>query len=407
MGNVQEQFNSCTSENFTLTPGEYEGPLVINRPCVVDGAQSTLWANKGPVLTVSARNVTIKDLRIEVTDDLARGTDNIALKSVGSDTKLENVEVRGNVVGIPQEAENWNLPGVIALGEFAANNVNSFSVSINVPSPAVINNKMQDLKISPVQLHSGRNNLLFTTSELRNNTILYGEIIVQSAVSRRVCVMGKALNSAPVHNETIPIVNEPQTEPLVRLDLPPDIIAPQESDSPVQPVRKGQRLVINDTSSAPVKIIYEHAAAPDSMDIDSYCFALQDNGKVSCDEDLIFFGNTKSSDSSIESVAANGKSVVSVALDKVDASVSKIAVCYSIYGDNSEQNFSKVSKPLIRFFEGNKETYRFELTDLTSEKTVVAAEIYRYKGKWKISFVGSGYNSGLKQLCESYGVNVE
>ena len=66
-----------------------------------------------------------------------------------------------------------------------------------------------------------------------------------------------------------------------------------------------------------------------------------------------------------------------------------------------------VSSPAIRVFCHDKEVFRFELKDLSEETTVVAAEIYQYKGQWKMSFVGSGYRSGLKQLCESYGVNVE
>ena len=62
---------------------------------------------------------------------------------------------------------------------------------------------------------------------------------------------------------------------------------------------------------------------------------------------------------------------------------------------------------MIRIFGGEKEMLRFELKDLNDEKTVVATEIYRYKGEWKMNFVGAGYKSGLKTLCESYGVAVE
>ena len=47
------------------------------------------------------------------------------------------------------------------------------------------------------------------------------------------------------------------------------------------------------------------------------------------------------------------------------------------------------------------------MAGLNLEKTVVALEFYRYKGDWKVQFVGAGYHSGLRTLCESYGVEVE
>ena len=45
--------------------------------------------------------------------------------------------------------------------------------------------------------------------------------------------------------------------------------------------------------------------------------------------------------------------------------------------------------------------------DLSVEKTLVAVEVYRYKGQWKLNFVASGYRDGLRRLCESYGVEVQ
>ena len=36
MTNIQDQFNATKSGDFVLAPGEYEGPLVIDRPCVFD-----------------------------------------------------------------------------------------------------------------------------------------------------------------------------------------------------------------------------------------------------------------------------------------------------------------------------------------------------------------------------------
>lgn len=186
MGKIQEQFNSNSSADFILTPGEYEGPLVVDRACTIDGCRSTLWANNGPVLTVSAPNVTVKNLRIEVTGSPTDENARIAMKTNDPYTKLENIEVHGNVIGFSQEAENWDLPGIISLGEFAANKENTFAVSLQAPSEASLDSKVKDLRISPTHLSIGQNSLTLTTDELRSNTILYGEIMVRSAVSHFV-----------------------------------------------------------------------------------------------------------------------------------------------------------------------------------------------------------------------------
>lgn len=407
MSLIQEQFNHTSIENFVLSPGEYEGPLLVNRACIIDGCHSTLWANKGPVLIVSSQNVTIKNLRIEVTSATANDEENIAIKTGDLNTKLENIEVQGNVVGFSKEADKWELPKIISLGDFSSEKENTFAISLYSPSEAILDSKVKDLRISPTHLSVGQNSLTFTTDKLRNNTILYGEIMVRSTVSRRIYVIGKALKEAPIHNDAIPVVNGPTVSLPVQVDLPEEIIAPQVSDAPTQLVKRGQRISIKDLNTSQIKIVYEHQSIAYDMDIDGYCFALGENGKVSCDEDLIFFRNTESKDGSIKSSNVASKPLILIDTEKVASNVSKIVVCFSIYGDDSNQNFSRVLSPSIRVFAADKEAYRFELNDLKEEKTVVAAEIYRYKGEWKINFVGAGYNSGLKQLCEEYGVNVE
>ena len=61
----------------------------------------------------------------------------------------------------------------------------------------------------------------------------------------------------------------------------------------------------------------------------------------------------------------------------------------------------------MRILSSYNDFHRFALDELHEEKTAVAVELYRYKGEWKMSFVGAGYRSGLRHLCEGYGVNIE
>ena len=143
MSLIQEEFNK-SSGDFLLSPGEYEGPLLIDRPCVVDGQHSTIWANSGPVVIVDSTSVTLKNLRIEVTGSQEKDHPAVSLKLNHQGTKLENVEINGIAEGLAEEATGWSIPGVIALGEFAANKENSFSIEFDAPRGAEIVHNLKD-----------------------------------------------------------------------------------------------------------------------------------------------------------------------------------------------------------------------------------------------------------------------
>src|SRR5215217_8338858 len=89
-----------------LLPREYPGPVAIRHSLVLDGQGSTIWALNGPVISCQAAGVTLRNLRLEVTgaSDTNRMENNCALKvEHGYTPRLENVEVRGTVMGIPEE----------------------------------------------------------------------------------------------------------------------------------------------------------------------------------------------------------------------------------------------------------------------------------------------------------------
>lgn len=404
MGKLQDDFDA-RSGDFQLSPGEYEGPLVITRSCTVDGGMSTLWATEGPVLTIDAPGVTIRNLRVEVTDRGERpGT---VIRSNYPDAVLSGVEVNGDAAGFPAEAAGWNLPSVIPLGDFAAGEVNTFSYDLDIPMDARLQCSMKDIAVSPAALKRGHNRLMIQTRGIRDNTILYGEMMIQSTVSRRICILGKAKAGAPVHQAAMPVSGVPAvSEPLV-CPAPPEVIAPPPgADAPVRTVVKGQRLPAGELPGRTVKIVCECKGRRRSLEVDGYVFLLQDNGKVGGDSDLIFFGNPAAGGVSVGS-SGSGQPLVIVQLDKLEDRIAKISVCFSVYGDDLSENFSLIDEPYVRVLAGEMDFCRFPLSGLGAEKTVVAMEIYRYRDEWRIHFVGSGYNSGLRRLCESYGVEIE
>lgn len=400
--NIQTQFKN-TSGDFILSPNEYEGPLIIDRPCIVDGNNSTLWSDSKPVLIISSSGVTVKNLRVECTKNTKNTNDpSPVITSSCSDTKLVNIEVNGNIAGFENEADNWELPGVISFGTFAADRKNVFTVNIPAASDAEILNNTDNLSLSPAYIAKGDNYITFTVGEMRDNNILYGDIFIKTTVSRRIYITGRASAGAP-ENAALP----PQPDFPSHIRAPYDIAAPAVEDSPAVYIKKGQRISAAELEDKVIKIIYEHKSLKKSVDIDAYIFLLGENEKAKCDDDLIFFGNPNAADNSVRYIADGSLPLTLIELNKLNNQVAKAVVCYSIYGDDDRQNFSLVDSPMIRILSGENELYRFEMSDLNVEKTVAAIEFYRYKGEWKINFIGSGYKKSLKQLCENYGINVE
>src|SRR5205085_1881173 len=49
-------------------PGrEFQGPLTVRNPVVIEGQGGTIWAKQGPVLIVEADGVTLQNVNVEVT----------------------------------------------------------------------------------------------------------------------------------------------------------------------------------------------------------------------------------------------------------------------------------------------------------------------------------------------------
>ena len=407
MSSVQTQFDSSGIEDIVLAPGEYEGPLVISRSCVFDGAHSTLWSSKGPVLLIEAPNVTIKNLRVEVTGNNGDEELSTAIKTVCTDTVFENVSVNGYVDGVSLNEASWKLPNIILLGSFAANSENVFSLEIEAPDYANISSNILDISLQPSTLSPGINKVKIITANIRDNTILYGELIVKSTFIRRIYISGRSDKHAKIHIDENSMSDYAPLSMPIQIEAPLEVIAPITSDNKVRYLTKGQRIPLEGADTSLIKIVYEHEDTSTFVSVDDYTFLLNHTGRVKQDDDLIFFGKQISDCGAVRSIDKGAMPITTIEVAKLQDDIEKIVVCYSVYDNETGYDFSSIEKPLIRIFCEENELYRFQLEGLTIEKTVVALEVYKYKNEWKINFVGSGYSQGLRRLCESFGVDVE
>lgn len=158
-------------------------------------------------------------------------------------------------------------------------------------------------------------------------------------------------------------------------------------------------------------------AGGSNFDLDASVFLLGANGKVRSNLDFIYYGNLKHSSGGVEHMGDNltgggsgDDEQIKVNLAFVPLDVEKITVAVTIYdAENRGQNFGQVSNAYIRIVDESthREVMRFNLgEDFSIETSIVVGEIYRYKGEWKFTAIGSGFKGGLKTMCQNYGVNM-
>ncbi|MFB5763004.1 TerD family protein [Paenibacillus medicaginis] len=153
------------------------------------------------------------------------------------------------------------------------------------------------------------------------------------------------------------------------------------------------------------------------FDLDASAFLLNAAGKVSSDQDFIFYNNPSNSNHSIAisgdnrtGEGAGDDESVMIDLANVPTEVHKIAFCITIHeARERNQNFGQVANSYVRVVNeaNNEELIRYDLgEDFSVETAITVGELYRHNGEWKFSAVGSGFQDGLAGLCRDYGVTV-
>ncbi len=153
------------------------------------------------------------------------------------------------------------------------------------------------------------------------------------------------------------------------------------------------------------------------FDLDATAFLLTDAGRVSCQEDFIFFGNLSHPTGAVVHLGDNLTGVgdgddeqIRIDLSKVPANISKIAFAVTIYdAEERRQNFGQVNNAFIRIYNEltGEELLRYDLgEDFSIETAAIFGELYKHGGEWKFNAIGSGYQGGLAAICGSYGIEV-
>jgi hypothetical protein len=257
-----------------LMPREYAGPIVLNRALVLDGQGSTIWSLAGPVVSCQAKGITLRNLRIEVTGATDTGgvEDQCALKVAhGYTPTFENVEVRGTVIGIPQEEGEWRYPHTLQIGSVPFGSESDLIMRVWVPVPCEVSSKISGLEVQPRRLEPGTNEITLHIERIAKDTLLSGMLFITTPHLRRSIVLNgyisnvKAKKSRSKKPVGPSIVYQPadwdilltRPKPVVQVPLPPppelvgDIHSfPRPQDSASNPVAR--ETVASEPTVAPI-----------------------------------------------------------------------------------------------------------------------------------------------------------
>ncbi len=150
------------------------------------------------------------------------------------------------------------------------------------------------------------------------------------------------------------------------------------------------------------------------FDLDTAAFLLTDAGKVSKQEDFVFYGNLQHPSGCAQHLGDNRTGAgdgddeqIVVDLSRVPAKYDRIVIVVNIYqAVERRQHFGMIRNAFIRLVDdrNNNEMCKYNLTeDYSGMTAMVFGEVYRHNGEWKFNAIGQGTNDrSIGELANRY-----
>ncbi|MEV6068122.1 TerD family protein [Nocardia sp. NPDC052001] len=160
---------------------------------------------------------------------------------------------------------------------------------------------------------------------------------------------------------------------------------------------KGQNgpLNVNDV------VISVQIAAP----ADLSALLVTEHGKVRSDADFVFFNQPSGPGVNLQPGSSGQPAALMISLGAVPAGIEQIRAVITL--DEAGNNFGRLPAPVavVSDLSGNP-LFEYRIEGLDTESIVIALEVYRRQGGWKVRAVGQGYAGGFAALVTDHGVQV-
>ncbi|MBJ8117255.1 MULTISPECIES: TerD family protein [Bacillus] len=152
---------------------------------------------------------------------------------------------------------------------------------------------------------------------------------------------------------------------------------------------------------------------PMNMDVDASAFLVGFNGKITKEEDFVFYGQPYSSCRSVQlnqNITNGSKQRFSIDFTHIKDEVQKIVFSITIHNaEEKKQALRDVSHIQLKISNAQSglEIIQFPITHpFTDESAIIVGELYRHGGGWKFNPIGAGYFGGLAALCTNFGIEI-
>jgi stress response protein SCP2 len=143
-----------------------------------------------------------------------------------------------------------------------------------------------------------------------------------------------------------------------------------------------------------------------SAPADLSALLVTDTGKVRTDADFVFFNQPQGPGVRLTPGAAGQPASLAVSLDQIPADITQVRAVITL--DNASSTFGQSAPPSAHVSDASGNAlFDYVIEGLTSESIVIALEIYRRQGAWKVRAVGQGYAGGFAALVTDHGVSVD
>ncbi|WP_181720641.1 vWA domain-containing protein [Nocardia gipuzkoensis] len=137
--------------------------------------------------------------------------------------------------------------------------------------------------------------------------------------------------------------------------------------------------------------------------VDVSALLVTEAGRVRSDADFVFFNQPSAPGVTLDQ---GTPAALSVSLSDLPADIAQLRAVLTL--DDPEQTFGRFAPPVATVADaaGNV-LYEYRVEGLGSESVVIALELYRRQGVWKVRAVGQGYAGGFAALVTDHGVSVD
>ena len=146
------------------------------------------------------------------------------------------------------------------------------------------------------------------------------------------------------------------------------------------------------------------AVQPGRAEVDVSAYLLTSRRVVEGDAGMVFYGQLEVPGVSLEVWQSERRARFHVEYDRISSTVETVAFCVALDASRDAARRLGDVRAVTMRMGGN--VFEMDLAG-TTEQAIIACEVYRRNGVFKVRAVGQGFDGGLAPLATHFGVDVE